>query len=294
MAVPERLLPHRGKRTARRRGEPVDRLPLRRPRPARQPGRDREVGPSLRPRPGARRLRRTPKGRPTTTAQTSSARRVGYAHNATYWRVDWNTLANADVPIAEWTFSTESATPAAGETWPANAGVHSAGIQYALVVSAQHARLLDVATGAPVAGRRTAHRSGPRRALVRGADPDHRAARERELAGAAGGRAVQRGGDGIRNRPAPGRGPARRHERLQRHLPQLPAGERAGVPDRAAARPRPVGGADRRAGRRRGRRRDRTHPRGRVREHVDGERPGQHARHRATCPSTRWPSTGPS
>ncbi len=77
---------------------------------------------------------------------------VGYAHNATYWRVDWNTLANADVPIAEWTFSTESATPAAGETWPANAGVHSAGIQYALVVSAQHARLLDVATGAPVAG----------------------------------------------------------------------------------------------------------------------------------------------
>jgi hypothetical protein len=77
---------------------------------------------------------------------------VGYAHNATYWRVDWNTLANADVPIAEWTFTTESATPAAGETWPANAGVHSAGIQYALVVSAQHARLLDAATGTPVAG----------------------------------------------------------------------------------------------------------------------------------------------
>ena len=30
--------------------------------------------------------------------------------------------------------------------------MHSAGIQYALVVSAQHARLLDAATGAPVAG----------------------------------------------------------------------------------------------------------------------------------------------
>ncbi|HTY96150.1 MAG TPA: prolyl oligopeptidase family serine peptidase [Solirubrobacteraceae bacterium] len=77
---------------------------------------------------------------------------VGYAHGATYWRVDWNTLADADVPIAEWTFSTEAAAPAAGETWPANAGVRSAGIQYALVVSAQHARLLEVATGAPVAG----------------------------------------------------------------------------------------------------------------------------------------------
>jgi pimeloyl-ACP methyl ester carboxylesterase len=77
---------------------------------------------------------------------------VGYTREATYWRVDWNTLANADVPIAEWTFATGSATPAGGEEWPANAKVRSAGIQYALVVSAQHAQLLDVATGKPVAG----------------------------------------------------------------------------------------------------------------------------------------------
>jgi hypothetical protein len=77
---------------------------------------------------------------------------VGYAHKATYWRVDWNTLANADVPIAEWTFSTGQPTPASAETWPADAGVKSAGIQYALVVSAQHAQLLEVATGKPVAG----------------------------------------------------------------------------------------------------------------------------------------------
>ena len=77
---------------------------------------------------------------------------VGYLHNASYWRVDWNTLANADVPIAEWTFSSEGSAPAAGEKWPANAGLRSAGIQYALIVSAQHARLLEVASGAPVAG----------------------------------------------------------------------------------------------------------------------------------------------
>ena len=77
---------------------------------------------------------------------------AGYARDATYWRVDWNTLADADVPIAEWTFSTEAPTPAAGEAWPANAGLRSAGIQYALVVSAQHAQLIEVATGAPVAG----------------------------------------------------------------------------------------------------------------------------------------------
>ena len=43
---------------------------------------------------------------------------VGYANGATYWRVDWNTLADANVPIAEWTFSTEGATPAAGSAWP--------------------------------------------------------------------------------------------------------------------------------------------------------------------------------
>ncbi len=77
---------------------------------------------------------------------------VGYSHGASYWRVDWNTLADANVPIAEWTFSTGSSTPATGETWPANASLKSAGIQYALVVSAQHARLLEVSGGAPVAG----------------------------------------------------------------------------------------------------------------------------------------------
>jgi predicted esterase len=77
---------------------------------------------------------------------------VGYTPQATYWRVDWNTLANADVPIAEWTFATGSSTPASGEEWPANAKLKSAGIQYALVVSAQHSELLEVATGKPVPG----------------------------------------------------------------------------------------------------------------------------------------------
>ncbi|HUB75343.1 MAG TPA: prolyl oligopeptidase family serine peptidase [Solirubrobacteraceae bacterium] len=77
---------------------------------------------------------------------------VGYTPEATYWRVDWNTLADADVPIAEWTFATGSQTPASAERWPANAQVRSAGIQYALVVSARHAELLEAATGKPLAG----------------------------------------------------------------------------------------------------------------------------------------------
>jgi predicted esterase len=77
---------------------------------------------------------------------------VGYTKAATYWRVDWNTLANADVPIAEWTFATGSSTPASVEEWPANAKLRSEGVQYALVVSAKHAQLLEAATGKPVAG----------------------------------------------------------------------------------------------------------------------------------------------
>ena len=153
MAVPERLLPHGGTRSARRRGEPVDRLPLRRPRAAGQPGRDRESRPWSPTWPRSTAASCYPEGQADNNGADIFRAGVGYAHNATYWRVDWNTLANADVPIAEWTFSTESATPAAGETWPANAGrAARPGIQYALVVSAQHARLLDAATGAPVAG----------------------------------------------------------------------------------------------------------------------------------------------
>ncbi len=77
---------------------------------------------------------------------------VGYTPSATYWRVDWNTLASADVPIAEWTVSTEGASPASTGAWPANAGLSSPGIQYALVVSAQHAQLLEAATGLAVPG----------------------------------------------------------------------------------------------------------------------------------------------
>jgi hypothetical protein len=77
---------------------------------------------------------------------------VGYTPLATYWRVDWNTLVDPDVPIAEWTFSTPSPQPLSTTSWLANAGLASAGIQYALVVSAQSAQLLDAATGNPVVG----------------------------------------------------------------------------------------------------------------------------------------------
>jgi hypothetical protein len=77
---------------------------------------------------------------------------VGYTPSATYWRVDWNTLVSAHIPIAEWTFTTPRATPRATSAWPANAGIASPGIQYALIVSAQKAQLIYAATGKPVPG----------------------------------------------------------------------------------------------------------------------------------------------
>jgi hypothetical protein len=67
---------------------------------------------------------------------------------ATYWRVDWNTLADPNVPIAEWTFDRDGNTTTGTAAWPAGASVNSAGIDTALVVSSRGARLTDAATGA--------------------------------------------------------------------------------------------------------------------------------------------------
>lgn len=73
---------------------------------------------------------------------------VGYTQQATYWRVDWNTLANASVPVAEWTMAGDGApgAPATATAWPGNAGVStSTGIQYALIVTARQAELVSAA-----------------------------------------------------------------------------------------------------------------------------------------------------
>lgn len=72
---------------------------------------------------------------------------VGLTPAATVWRVDWNTLADPKVPIAEWTFDSDNNAKTGTSTWPANANVVSPGIDRALVVSASGARLLDTKTG---------------------------------------------------------------------------------------------------------------------------------------------------
>jgi hypothetical protein len=80
---------------------------------------------------------------------------VGYTASATYWRVDWNTLVDPRIPVAEWTISgdTSPRAPATATRWPGNAGVStSSGIQYALIVTARQAELVKAAAPAlPVA-----------------------------------------------------------------------------------------------------------------------------------------------
>jgi len=93
-------------------------------------------------------------GYASTAAKNNGADVFGAAvaadRSSTYWRVDWNTLADPDVPVAEWTFDTDDNGATGASDWPAGAGVRSPGIERALLVSSRGAWLID-----PVSGHRT-------------------------------------------------------------------------------------------------------------------------------------------
>ncbi|MBC7373414.1 MAG: peptidase, partial [Frankiales bacterium] len=72
---------------------------------------------------------------------------VGLDSAASYWRVDWNTLTDPSVPIAVWGLDTDASTQDV-RAWPAGAGVRSAGLDRALVVSSRGAWLVDARSGA--------------------------------------------------------------------------------------------------------------------------------------------------
>jgi pimeloyl-ACP methyl ester carboxylesterase len=72
---------------------------------------------------------------------------IGLTDTHTWWRLDWNTLLAASVPIALFTFDTDRGQ-APTDQWPANTGVRSAGIDMALLVSAAGAWLIDLTTDA--------------------------------------------------------------------------------------------------------------------------------------------------
>ena len=72
---------------------------------------------------------------------------VGVDAEASYWRVDWNTLVEPKVPVAEWALDTDASTATGATTWPAGAGVRSAGLEKALLVSSRGAWLIDAVSG---------------------------------------------------------------------------------------------------------------------------------------------------
>jgi hypothetical protein len=76
---------------------------------------------------------------------------VGLTSDASYWRVDWTTLVNANVPIAEWTLDTDNNAATGATKWAAGAGVQSPGIERELVVSSRGARLINALTGGTLA-----------------------------------------------------------------------------------------------------------------------------------------------
>lgn len=72
---------------------------------------------------------------------------IGLTETDTWWRVDWNTLVDASVPIALFALDTDPARTAPAD-WPAGAGVRSPGIDTALLLSGKAATLIDLTTGA--------------------------------------------------------------------------------------------------------------------------------------------------
>ena len=68
---------------------------------------------------------------------------VGTDATSTWWRVDWQTLNDPDVPVAMWALDTDAADETGASAWPAGAGVTSPGVERWLLVSSRGAWLLD-------------------------------------------------------------------------------------------------------------------------------------------------------
>jgi hypothetical protein len=68
---------------------------------------------------------------------------VGVHRGSSYWRIDWNTLADPKVPVAEFALDTDHDAATGTSAWPANAGVTSPGSDRFLVVSSRGAWLYD-------------------------------------------------------------------------------------------------------------------------------------------------------
>ena len=67
---------------------------------------------------------------------------VGLTRRHTWWRVDWNTLVDPNVPVAAFALDTDSDTGTGAADWPGVPGLRSPGIERVLLVSSRGAWLL--------------------------------------------------------------------------------------------------------------------------------------------------------
>ena len=72
---------------------------------------------------------------------------IGIDADATHWRVDFNTLVNADVPVVAWALDTDANASTGSRDWPGDAGVTSAGLEKVIIVSSRGAWLHDLENG---------------------------------------------------------------------------------------------------------------------------------------------------
>jgi dienelactone hydrolase len=81
---------------------------------------------------------------------------VAIDSTSTWWRVDWVTLKDVNVPIAAWGIDVDHSTSTGASDWGVGTGVHSPGVDAVLVVSSRGASIVDPKTAArrplPAAG----------------------------------------------------------------------------------------------------------------------------------------------
>lgn len=82
---------------------------------------------------------------------------VAADESSTYWRIDWNTLVDPNMPIALFAIDRGGVAPASGSAWPAGAGITQAGPDVYLLVSGRGAWLLDGLNRASIADVGGAH-----------------------------------------------------------------------------------------------------------------------------------------
>lgn len=67
---------------------------------------------------------------------------IGLTREATWWRVDWNTLADTSVPIASFALDTDGDPSTGAASWPGIPGLEARGSELALAISARGAWLV--------------------------------------------------------------------------------------------------------------------------------------------------------